>query len=389
MFNKKKDTQKEMLQITKVDKLHFDLPADQMTQEEFDAQELPLHPLPHPNTHDLPQIEPGPMPDPLALFDGPKIKLYTEAAVESFARKANTSASENFELARVKALLKALWKNGEDRKLAVVPHFHRKDIAHLKNAYPNFVDVIAFIGGQLEVAKLKDNALRVPPILLSGPPGVGKTRFVEALARWFESGFQIIRYDSAQSGSETSGSSAFWSNSQPGKIFQQLTQSAEGYANPLFFLDELDKASQHSAYDPLGPLHGLLDQSAAHFEDLCYPLRIDASHILYMAACNDVAKIPAPLLSRFRIFEIDLTPEQGKSIAFRVAHEIICDLRNGGADLRFDPRCFDELAKHPPRKMRQIVLEGIGRALSRDRVQVEVSDVLSPESSKKRMGFTQ
>ena len=301
----------------------YELPADQLTQEEVDEMEGMLPPHPHPDTHGLPPNYSGPMPDPLEIHDGPKVTLYTRAAIEVFAQKANIFVTDRFELARAKELVQTLWERGKYRKLATVPPFHRKDIAHLKTLFPNFATVIDFISGSLEVSKLKDNVLKMTPILLSGPPGVGKTLFVEAIAQWFDSGFQIIRYDSAQSGSETSGSSQFWSNAQPGKIFTELTQGEKGYANPVFFLDELDKAPQHSQYDPLGPLHGLLDQSAKNFEDLCFPLRIDASHIIYIAACNDLEKIPAPLKSRFRHFEIDITAEQGKAIAYKVAHEIV------------------------------------------------------------------
>lgn len=364
-----------------------ELPVDQITQEDYDVFEAPLPPLSQPDTHRFGPSYSGEMPDPLALYGGPKVKLYTKNSLELFFEKMKISAGERHELAELKDLLELLWNRGEDRKLASVPRQHRDGIAHLKAKFLNFNSVIDFISGSLEVSLLKDGAVRMTPILLSGPPGIGKTVFAEALATWINSGFQIIRYDSAQSGSETSGSSSFWSNAQPGKVFECLTQGGKGYANPVFFLDELDKAPQNASYDPLGPLHGLLDDSARHFEDLCFPLRIDASHIIYIAACNDVQRIPAPLRSRFRHFEIDITPGQGKSIAYRIAHELVLELGLLRPNFEIDLVCFDMLAKHSPRKIRQILLEAIGRALSQDRKRVEVSDLVLHESSKPRVGF--
>jgi hypothetical protein len=107
-----------------------------------------------------------------------------------------------------------------------------------------------------------------------------------------------------------------------------------------------------------------------------------------MAACNDIDKIPAPLRSRFRAFEIGITTEQGKAIAYRVAHEIVKDLRLYRPKFEWDIACFDVLAKQSPRRMKQMILEAIGRVLSEDRTRVEVSDLVIQES-KMRIGFTQ
>lgn len=388
MFTKNKGSlDEELPRIEKAEKFQF--PADQLTQEDVDELEASLPPLPHPDTHGLALGYSGPMPDPLSAYKGERVKLYTKAALEELAKKLHLSVTDSFDLARSKELIKILWESGEDRKLARVPYFHRINIDHFNKTYPNFQAVTDFIGGCCELALLKDTVMRITPILLSGPPGIGKTMYVEAIAKWLGSGFQIIRYDSAQCGSEISGSSSFWSNAQPGKIFHQLTQSEEGYGNPVFFLDEIDKAPQYSQYDPLGPLHGLLDQSAKHFEDLCVPLRIDASHVIYLAACNDPSKISEPLRSRFREFEIGINAEQGKTIAYKIVLEIVKDLGLYRPEFEVDLACFDVLAKHSPRRMKQLVLEAIGRALSQDRKRVEVSDLVMHESSRMRIGFMQ
>lgn len=134
--------------------------------------------------------------------------------------------------------------------------------------FPNFSDVIDYISRHAETAWRNDRVLRFIPILLSGPARIGKTRFAERFASWSTESFHRVSIASSQNGSELSGSSSFWANASPRIIFNTLLQGK--IANPLIFLDEIDKSSTDSRYDALGALYVLLElSSAAKFQDQC------------------------------------------------------------------------------------------------------------------------
>jgi flagellar biosynthesis GTPase FlhF len=57
------------------------------------------------------------------------------------------------------------------------------DLGTLRKQQPHFSEVVDLILGQLRLAEVKGTPLRLPPILLIGPPGVGKTHFTFQLAQ--------------------------------------------------------------------------------------------------------------------------------------------------------------------------------------------------------------
>ena len=57
------------------------------------------------------------------------------------------------------------------------------------------------------------------------------------------------------------GSERRWSSMQPGILFDLVCLGT--HANPIVILDEIDKGGSQRQWDPLAPLHTLLEPSTA------------------------------------------------------------------------------------------------------------------------------
>ncbi|MBO9454646.1 AAA family ATPase [Paracoccus sp. R12_1] len=145
---------------------------------------------------------------------------------------------------------------------------------------------------------------QVPPILIWGPPGCGKTHFLSRLAELSGVQYRRLDYSSVEGGMSIAGTDARWSNSRPGAIVETIAQT--GCANPLFFIDEIEKAKKnHGASDPHHALLPLLQRDTAKtFFDQSLSARVDLSFVSYVFAANEIWPIPAPLLDRVRVFEV-------------------------------------------------------------------------------------
>ncbi|GKS99408.1 AAA family ATPase [Acidovorax sp. SUPP3434] len=264
------------------------------------------------------------------------------------------------------------------------------DMAHLYDQLPNFTDVLDDVKRHVALAQDSRDGLEVTPMLLLGPPGIGKTHFARHLAELLGTGMNLVPMSSMTAGWLLSGSSSQWKGARPGKVFEALVEGE--YANPVIVVDEIDKAASDAQYDPLGALYGLLEHDTAQsFTDEFAEVAIDASQVIWITTANDERGIPDPILNRMNVFEVQApTPEQARAIA----RNLYQGIRNGhdwGRMLDPEPQSdvLDLLAQMPPREMRRALMTGFGNARLQHRSAVEVGDLPRSAGGKSRIGFLQ
>jgi ATP-dependent Lon protease len=258
----------------------------------------------------------------------------------------------------------------------------------LYQALPNFTEPLDDVRRHLALSHTSPGGLEVTPMLLLGPPGVGKTHFARKLAELLGTGMGLLPMSSMTAGWLLSGASSQWRGAKPGKVFEALVDGQ--YANPVLVVDEIDKAGADAQYDPLGALYNLLEHDTAqNFVDEFAEVPIDASQVIWVTTANDERRIPEPILNRMNVFSIPApTPEQARQIAVQLYASIRGE-HGWGPQFQPEPLAdvLDTLADLAPREMRRAWMTGFGNARLDGRDHVRVDDLPRAHTGKSRIGF--
>lgn len=255
-----------------------------------------------------------------------------EASTESFAvydvqeplkliQDVKTRTPDREVHKRNEQLYKQLKAKGHLRALAK-PKADLQELEQMRKAFPHFSPVLDLVWDQYAFAQLTDKPLEIPPILIGGDPGIGKTRFSQDLAKALGTVMRRLPFDNDQTGSILLGSAKNWANTQYGAVFDMVVLGE--FANPVFLLDEIDKASHSKHGDPLASLHTLLEPvTAQRVCDVSLDFEFNASQVVWIATANHLHRIPQSLRSRFQEFWIEQpTGAQALQMAEVVAQEV-------------------------------------------------------------------
>ncbi|MEN9062199.1 AAA family ATPase [Ponticoccus litoralis] len=244
-----------------------------------------------------------------------RVKLYQERRVD-LAGIGHLRASER---TTIKKLTGGVRVSHVDEAIA------DEIAASLHDQFPWMSAATDIAWQNLRLSAKRGTPARVGPLILDGPPGIGKSAWARHLAYFLSAPSTEIDAGASNASFSVAGVERGFNSAEPGRPIQAIIQ--HHHAGPIIVVDEIDKAGQmHSSRGGRislpDALLGLLEPNTAErWTCPAYRLPFDLSAISWILTSNDLQMVAQPLLSRCDIVRCPpLRLEQILTFASRECH---------------------------------------------------------------------
>ena len=313
-----------------------------------------------------------------------------DAAIKRPAYRVKSADSDRDEL--LQAMLDD--PRGPARRLAVADHDTLCAIDTVLQDAPNLSEAVGLVRRAAMLSWATGAPLAIPPILLLGPPGVGKTYAARRVAIALRVPFAEISMATSDDTAAICGHSLSWRGARLGLLARTLLDNPARCASPVVLVDEIDKVSPwHAREQPLAIFHALLEpENARRFQDEFLEVPMRADHVTWLLTANSVEDIAPSLIDRLTVVTIAApTADQRALIAAAIYRSLI-----DGQLTAFEPiladAVLDAIGDVPPRQVRRTLVIAMGFAAGVGRRRLTADDVraaakFGSHAARTRIGF--
>lgn len=168
---------------------------------------------------------------------------------------------------------------------------------------------------------------RLPPMLIVGPPGIGKTRWINRVCELVGVDFHSMSLSGIQNTMSIVGSERGWASARPSFMAYGFLETK--IANPILHVDEVDKASpNHAGTDVTEAFLPMLEkETSLAYRDIYLLGDLNLSFSSFIFSANDLAPLSQPFLTRVKVLHVERpSREHIGPIVTRMLSEVVCDL---------------------------------------------------------------